>query len=50
MPVLRRPILWLVGIVALAVLVMCTVGGHTPKSGGRVLDGRTWDEYPVRSA
>lgn len=26
------------------------VGGRTPKSGGRVLDGRTWDEYPVRSA
>ncbi len=22
-------------------------GGRTPKSGGRVLDGRTWDEYPV---
>lgn len=22
-------------------------GGHTPKSGGRLLDGRTWDEYPV---
>jgi protein gp37 len=22
-------------------------GGHTPKSGGRVLDGRTWDEMPV---
>jgi protein gp37 len=22
------------------------VGGHTPKSGGRKLDGRTWDEYP----
>lgn len=22
-------------------------GGYTPKSGGRELDGRTWDEYPV---
>jgi protein gp37 len=22
-------------------------GGHTPKAGGRRLDGRTWDEYPV---
>ena len=22
-------------------------GGRTPKSGGRVLDGRTWDELPV---
>lgn len=22
-------------------------GGRTPKSGGRVLDGRTWEEYPV---
>lgn len=22
-------------------------GGRTPKSGGRVLDGRTWDEFPV---
>lgn len=22
-------------------------GGHTPKSGGRELDGRTWEEYPV---
>lgn len=22
-------------------------GGFTPKSGGRNLDGRTWDEYPV---
>lgn len=21
-------------------------GGHTPKAGGRDLDGRTWDEYP----
>jgi protein gp37 len=21
-------------------------GGRTPKSGGRLLDGRTWDEYP----
>jgi protein gp37 len=24
-------------------------GGRTPKSGGRTLDGRTWDEYPVAS-
>jgi len=23
------------------------VGGKTPKSGGRLLDGRTWDEMPV---
>jgi protein gp37 len=22
-------------------------GGHTPKAGGRILDGRTWDEYPA---
>ena len=22
-------------------------GGRTPKAGGRVLDGRTWDQYPV---
>lgn len=21
-------------------------GGHTPKAGGRLLDGRTWDQYP----
>ncbi|MCU4185789.1 phage Gp37/Gp68 family protein [Acidiferrimicrobium sp. IK] len=25
-------------------------GGHTPKSGGRELDGRTWDEMPVALA
>lgn len=25
------------------------VGGRTPKAGGRMLDGRTWDEYPVPS-
>jgi len=24
-------------------------GGRTPKSGGRELDGRTWDELPARS-
>jgi protein gp37 len=23
------------------------VGGRTPKSGGRELDGRTWDDFPV---
>lgn len=23
-------------------------GGRTPKAGGRELDGRTWDEFPVR--
>lgn len=23
------------------------VGGLTPKAGGRLLDGRTWDEYPI---
>lgn len=23
-------------------------GGLTPKAGGRMLDGRTWDEYPIR--
>ena len=22
-------------------------GGRTPKAGGRLLDGRTWDEYPA---
>lgn len=22
-------------------------GGHTPKAGGRLLDGRTWDEFPT---
>jgi hypothetical protein len=25
------------------------VGGLTPKAGGRLLDGRTWDEFPVVS-
>ena len=25
-------------------------GGFTPKRGGRLLDGRTWDEYPVELA
>lgn len=25
-------------------------GGHTPKSGGRVLDGQEWSEYPVALA
>jgi protein gp37 len=25
-------------------------GGITPKSGGRLLEGRTWDELPVRSS
>ena len=24
------------------------VGGRTPKAGGRLLDGRTWDEYPMQ--
>ncbi len=23
------------------------VGGRTPKAGGRLLDGRTWDELPM---
>lgn len=23
------------------------VGGQTPKAGGRLLDGRTWDDYPA---
>jgi protein gp37 len=23
-------------------------GGHTPKAGGRILDGREWNEYPVQ--
>jgi len=23
-------------------------GGRTPKAGGRTLEGRTWDEYPIR--
>jgi len=33
-------------------LVQSTVqwGGLTPKSGGRVLDGRTWDEMPWSKA
>jgi protein gp37 len=26
------------------------VGGRTPKAGGRLLDGRTWDEYPAALA
>jgi len=26
------------------------VGGRTPKAGGRQLDGRTWDEYPLTLA
>jgi protein gp37 len=25
------------------------VGGRTPKAGGRLLRGRTWDEYPAWS-
>jgi protein gp37 len=25
------------------------VGGLTPKAGGRLLDGRTWDEFPAVS-
>ncbi len=25
------------------------IGGRTPKAGGRLLDGRTWDELPVTS-
>ncbi|HJZ36758.1 MAG TPA: phage Gp37/Gp68 family protein [Solirubrobacterales bacterium] len=25
-------------------------GGHRPKSGGRELDGRTWDDYPQQAA
>jgi protein gp37 len=25
-------------------------GGRTPKRGGRQLDGRTWDETPVRAS
>lgn len=25
------------------------VGGDTPKAGGRILDGRTWDEFPAVS-
>jgi protein gp37 len=25
-------------------------GGRTPKVGGRILDGRTWDDYPVELA
>jgi protein gp37 len=24
-------------------------GGHTPKAGGRLLDGRTWDQMPPRT-
>lgn len=26
------------------------VGGNTPKAGGRILDGRTWDEFPAAGA
>jgi protein gp37 len=26
------------------------VGGLTLKAGGRLLDGRTWDEYPTTAA
>jgi len=26
------------------------VGGVRPKAGGRLLDGRTWDEYPRLTA
>lgn len=26
------------------------VGGRVPKAGGRLLDGRTWDEYPAPAA
>jgi protein gp37 len=26
------------------------IGGATPKAGGRQLDGRTWDQYPMTSA
>jgi protein gp37 len=26
------------------------VGGRTPKAGGRLLDGRTWDEFPAGRA
>ncbi|MET9911553.1 phage Gp37/Gp68 family protein [Streptomyces sp. NPDC006476] len=26
------------------------IGGLTPKAGGRLLDGRTWDEYPPTTA
>jgi protein gp37 len=26
------------------------VGGRTPKAGGRLLDGRTWDQFPTRRA
>lgn len=25
-------------------------GGRTPKAGGRILDGQTWDQYPVELA
>jgi protein gp37 len=25
-------------------------GGRTPKAGGRLLDGRTWDEFPATRA
>jgi protein gp37 len=23
------------------------IGGLTPRAGGRLLDGRTWDQYPA---
>ncbi len=33
-------------LVAAVAFLFKQVGGRTPKAGGRMLDGRTWDEYP----
>jgi hypothetical protein len=40
------------GCLAGALLVQSTVqwGGPTPKAGGRLLDGRTWDQMPAGAA
>jgi protein gp37 len=31
-------------------LFLKQIGGRTPKAGGRLLDGRTWDQFPARQA
>ena len=28
-------------------LFLKQIGGRTPKAGGRLLDGRSWDQYPT---
>ena len=35
------------GVAAGVPLFFEQFSGPTPKSGGRILDGRTWDEYPT---